>query len=110
MRLVDISAEDRAYAQQLGQPINDEHLVISREPYQLMQERGGRWAAYQNADITARERAGHLQFLKFGEGCTFYTPPPTYPKPTITEGTNYLLVGEVDFTQSEHDTRIKDYA
>jgi len=109
MKLVDIYAEDRAYAHQAGLPIKDEHLVISREAYQLMQERGGRWAVYQNADITARERAGHLQFLKFSDDCTFRTPPSTYPKPTITEGTNYLMVGEVDFTQPEHDTRIKEY-
>ena len=110
MKLVDISAADRAYARENGLPLEEKDLVISPDAYLQMKERGGRWAAYQNADITARERAGHLQFLKFGEGCTFYTPPPTYPKPTITEGTNYLLVGEVDFMQPEHDTRIKDYA
>lgn len=108
MKLIDISAEDRAYDASLSRPARDP--VIHPSSFALMQERGGRWAAYQNADLHSFDNAGHLKFLRFGEGCTFETPPPHYPEGTISGGTNYLLVGEVDFTQTEYQTRIKDIA
>ena len=108
MPLIDISAADREYDRQLGRTCRDP--VIHRQAFDTMVERGGRWAAYQNADIHSFEDAGRLKFLKFGPGCTYNSPPPHYPHDSIREGHNYLLVGEVDFTQSEYDTRIKAIA
>ncbi len=109
MKLIDISADERNYCKMRGVPVSEDSLVISSESFKTMSERGGRWAAYQNADISSFPRAGHLKFLKFGPGCTYMTPPPHYPAPTITEGTNYRLVGEVDFSQTPYETRVKEY-
>jgi hypothetical protein len=62
-----------------------------------MKERGGKWAAYQNVALDS-VGLGHLQFLKYGEGCTFTVPPDKYPSDTEHGmGWRYLLVGSVDF-------------
>ena len=61
-----------------------------------MRRSGGRWAVYQNQALDS-ENAGHLQFLKFGAGCTYGRPPVRYPADTTAGmGWRYLLVGEID--------------
>jgi hypothetical protein len=109
MKLIDIGADERRDLKLREQPVPEDALVIHSEAFRLMSERGGRWAVYQNADISSFPRAGHIKCLKFGHGCTFETPPPHYPAPTITEGHNYLFVGEVDFSQTPYETRVKEY-
>lgn len=75
---------------------NERGECIHPEALATIRERGGQWAVYQNMDLNSFPRAGHLKMLKYGIGCTFETPPPHYPAPTITEGNNYLLVGRLD--------------
>jgi hypothetical protein len=74
---------------------NSSGLCVHPEALATIRERGGQWAVYQNHDLGSR-KIGHLKFLKYGIGCTFDAPPPHYPDPTISEGTNYLLVGRLD--------------
>jgi hypothetical protein len=62
----------------------------------LMKERGGKWAAYQNVAMDSAN-CGHLQFLKYGDGCTYGKPPEIYPSDTDHGmGWRYRLVGSVD--------------
>jgi len=60
-----------------------------------MRERGGSWAAYQNVDM-GHSQLGHLQFIKYGPGCTFATPPPKCPDTAVGFGWRYTFVGVVD--------------
>lgn len=43
-----------------------------------IRERGGRWAVYENQDMGHPDQ-GQLQFIKYGPGCTYPTPPPHAP-------------------------------
>jgi hypothetical protein len=61
-----------------------------------MRERGGKWAAYENKALDSAN-CGHVQFLMYGEGCTYGKPPPHYPADTeYGMGWRYLLAGLVD--------------
>lgn len=74
----------------------DQNEVISPEALEAMRSRGGAWAAYQNVAMDSSE-FGHLQFLKYGTGCTFEVPPERYPADTASGmGWRYLKVGTVD--------------
>jgi len=66
------------------------------EAVEQMRAIGGSWAAYQNHALDSHN-CGHLQFLRYGEGCTFTAPPDKYPADTKSGmGWRYLLVGYVD--------------
>ena len=66
-----------------------------------MCERGGSWAAYENQALDSTN-AGHLQFLKVGEGCTFKDPPLQYPKDTEHGmGWRYRYIGRVNLETGE---------
>ena len=66
------------------------------EALQAMRERGGQWAMYENQALDSASR-GHLQFLKFGPGCTYEVPPAQYPADTpFGLGWRYRHVGEVN--------------
>lgn len=68
----------------------------SDEVLRVLRERGGRWAAYQNADL-GHPDVGRLQFLKVGPDCTFDTPPAQAPDSnTLGFGWRYWYVGMVD--------------
>jgi hypothetical protein len=69
-------------------------LSIEPEPLELMRKRSGTWAAYQNQDLSSRS-AGHLQFLQYGEGRTYVTPPTRMPDTTVL-GWRYMFAGLVD--------------
>ncbi len=51
---------------------------IGPDALQQMRQHGGQWAVYENHDLGHCD-LGHLQFLKFGPGCTFETPPERMP-------------------------------
>lgn len=60
-----------------------------------LKERGGRWAAYQNAAGDS-VGCGQLVFLKVGEDCSFKEPPPHAPDGPYGTGWKYLHVGHVN--------------
>lgn len=61
-----------------------------------MRDKGGNWAVYRNQALDS-VNVGHLQFLKYGEGCTAATPPRQYPVDNVHGmGWRYLHVGHVD--------------
>lgn len=70
-------------------------LTIDPEALDAMRTRGGNWAAYQNHDLSS-VNAGHLTFLRFGEGCTFKEPPKNAPDGSYGLGWRYVFVGTVD--------------
>jgi hypothetical protein len=57
-----------------------------------MRKRGGDWFAYQNHEL-GHPGLGHLQFMQCGKGCTYETPPGSYPEAL---GWRYLPVGKVN--------------
>lgn len=65
----------------------------------VMTLKGGRWAAYQNNDLGSLQ-IGHLKFLQFGAPHNTFpmadSLPAHYPDDSISQGHNYLLVGEVN--------------
>lgn len=74
---------------------------VAAPALQQMKERGGKWAAYQNHAMDS-SGLGHLQFLKYGDGCTFEEPPEKYPSDNEHGmGWRYLLVGSVDLESGE---------
>lgn len=82
-----IAEEDRK-AEDEGRPTHD--------ALEQMRQRGGTWAAYQNKALDSAN-AGHMQFLKVGQGCTYETPPGRYPVDNQHGmGWRYLYVGMVD--------------
>lgn len=70
------------------QRVHDEALA-------QMDQRGGTWAAYENHDLGSGQ-VGHLQFIKYGPGCTFATPPEKCPDTSVGFGWRYVFVGVVD--------------
>jgi hypothetical protein len=77
---------------------------IHREALAAMRSRGGTWAAYENQALDSHN-AGHLQFFRFGPGCTYETPPPRYPADTEHGmGWRYVLIGVVNFETNDIDT------
>ena len=74
---------------------NAKGKCIHPDSLALVRERGGQWAVYQNHDLGSRW-IGHLKMLKYGIGCTHETPPAHYPDPSISQGHNYVLVGQLD--------------
>lgn len=69
---------------------------VHEEALAAMRERGGSWAVYENQALDS-SNAGHLQFLKYGPGCTYAEPPPQYPLDTVHGmGWRYRRIGTVD--------------
>jgi hypothetical protein len=69
-----------------------------------MRERGGTWAAYQNQAMDSAD-FGHLQFLKYGPGCTHESAPFRFPDTAHGLGWKYRLIGNVDLTTGEINAR-----
>lgn len=69
------------------------------ETLKVMRERGGRWAAYCNVDLS-HPQLGHLKFLQFGGlENTFKVPPaPRLPDTPTEINWRYYYVGEVNLT------------
>lgn len=74
--------------------------TIGPEALQQMRERGGQWAAYENHDLGHPE-LGHLQFLKFGPGCTFEKAPERMPDTQTHINWRYVRVGPVNLETGE---------
>jgi len=73
---------------------------ISSDAISKMRSSGGTWAAYQNHDLSSFN-IGTLRFLKFGESCTFKTPPHRYPDSQLGTGWAYLYVGNVNLEKEK---------
>ena len=74
---------------------------ISEEALAQMRHAAGQWAAYQNQALDSAN-VGHMQFLKFGEECTYETPPKIYPVDTAHGmGWRYQLVGVMNLDTGE---------
>ena len=61
----------------------------------ILKERGGKWAAYQNAAMDSVD-CGRLTFLKVGPGCTHEAPPPQLHDGPHGAGWKYQHVGFVN--------------
>lgn len=70
---------------------------IHPETLATLRERGKGWAAYQNVDLSSRD-IGQVQFIQFGEGCTFAEPPARCPDSHLGFGWRYSLIGTVNLT------------
>lgn len=72
---------------------------ITSEVYAVLKNRGGTWAAYQNVDLSSAG-IGHIQFIKYGPGCTFERPPMKCPDTSSGGlGWRYAHVGYVDLVK-----------
>jgi len=67
-------------------------ILVPDETKAILDERGGEWAIYQNLALDSAG-AGHLQFMRFGEGCTYIRPPPCMPDGVWGAGWKYVLSG-----------------
>jgi hypothetical protein len=74
--------------------------LIHPDSIAQMKGRGGYWAAYQNHAMDS-SALGHLRFLRVGLGCTFITPPKTYPDTQFGTGWAYVYVGMVDLEKED---------
>lgn len=80
-------------------------LPIDPNTVAEMKSRGGTWAVYENHALDSAT-AGHLQFLKVGEGCTYKDPPKSYPKDNeYGMGWRYVYIGMLDFESMRVDGR-----
>ena len=68
---------------------------VGEEALDLMVERGGTWAAYQNVDLGSPD-LGSLRFLQVGAGCTFAEPPERMPDSKIGTGWRLYWIGWVN--------------
>ena len=72
--------------------------ICSEFALKTMRERGGTWAVYQNMALDS-SLAGHYQFLKVGDGCTYLAPPTKYPMDTsYGTGWKYLYRGMLNLS------------
>ena len=62
-----------------------------------MRERGGKWAAFESQDL-GHPSMGHLQFIKYGPGCTHEAAPERCPDTENGLGWRYVRIGFVDLT------------
>ena len=70
------------------------------EAFQQMQDRGGKWAAYQSMDMSSAT-LGDLRFLQVGAGRTFEVAPDRYPDTQFGIGWRFLFVGFVNLESGE---------
>ncbi len=79
--------------------------LVDKQALFQIKRAGGRWAAYQNHDLGSRA-IGHVKFLQFGGHYNTFKSaeelPAHYPADSISQGHNYLLVGEIDFATVEN--------
>lgn len=59
-----------------------------------------KWAAFENHAMDSSLR-GHLQFIMFGEGCTYETCPEKMPDTEFDLGWKYVFVGVVNLETGE---------
>jgi hypothetical protein len=69
-----------------------EPILVPDETRAILDERGGEWAIYQNMAPDS-PGAGHMQFIRFGEGCTHAKPPPHMHDGVWGAGWKYVLIG-----------------
>lgn len=67
-------------------------IAVPDETRATLDERGGEWGIFQNLALDSAG-AGHMQFLRFGEGCTYTRPPPCMPDGAWGAGWKYVLIG-----------------
>lgn len=65
-----------------------------------IRNRGGKWAAYQNAEI-GHPQCGHIQFLPYGPGCSFLFAPDRMPDTHDQINWRYMRIGYVDLELGE---------
>jgi hypothetical protein len=82
-------------------------IEIDPETVKTLKERGGSWGVYQNM-LFDSSTAGHIQFLKVGEGCTYATAPKVYPADTAySSGHKYFCVGTVEAKDISDDGKLE---
>lgn len=72
--------------------MKDSNMEIDSSIIEVMRERGGQWAVYQDRAFDSSS-FGRLQFLKYGIECTYQEPPSSLPGDW-----KYQHVGFVDLT------------
>jgi len=78
--------------------IDPSDAEIAPEPLDQLRARGGTWAVYQNVAMDSAA-FGHVQYIKYGPGCTFERPPEKCPDTSAGLGWKYKHVGFVDLAQ-----------
>ena len=68
---------------------------INRQTFEAIRQRGGHWAAYQCLALD-NSQLGAVQFLKYGQDCTFKAPPEAMPDTPAGIGWKFRHVGYVD--------------
>lgn len=80
--------------------------VIDPFTIDVLRDRGGMWAAYENQDLGS-DMVGHLLFLPYGPGKSFLFAPDRLPDTEKDINWRYGLVGYVDL-ESGKVVRTKD--
>lgn len=80
-------------------------VEVEPETVATLKERGGTWGLYQNLALDSATK-GHVQFLRYGEGCTYTEPPGQLPDGAWGAGWKYRLVGRVVAADLPDDGRI----
>ena len=71
-----------------------------------LRERGGTWAIYENQNFNS-SRAGHLQLLRYGEGCTYVEPPTRMPDTETSINHSFVLVHKVNSAELPDDGKVE---
>jgi len=70
-------------------------VTIDPEVVQILKARGGRWGVYEN-QVFDSGQIGHIQLLRFGEGCTHVEAPACMPDTAQGTGWKYRLIYKVE--------------
>jgi hypothetical protein len=81
-------------------------IEIAPETVATIKERGGTWGVYQNLNFDSSKR-GHVQFLRYGEGCTFLELPARLPDTNTAINHAYVLVHRVNAEELPDDGKLE---
>jgi hypothetical protein len=74
------------------------------EIFKQLEEKGGRWATYENHDLSdsSPNGLGHRQYLKFGPDCTFFDAPRMIGKNgSYATSSRSVFIGEVNMSYGD---------
>lgn len=77
-------------------------VQVAKETVDVLKSRGGTWGVYENQAFDSAS-AGHIKFLRVGEGCTYAEPPPKLPDTDSAINWRYILVGIVEAAKLPDD-------
>jgi hypothetical protein len=81
-------------------------LELDPGTVKTLRERGGTWGVYQNQNFNS-SRVGHIQLLRYGEGCTYQEPPERLPDTDSSINHAYVLVHKVNSSELPDDGKLE---